>query len=176
MEETAQRRKFSRLEVELELTWKARRPGEGINRPSHEAKTRDVSSGGLSFVTDDDSLEVGTYLTLVLYGPPGAQQTARLQAVVTWVRRSADGRLIGVRLLTSPEDGLHALMRSAHEYVGLFSCNCRHIRFCGPLAETCDAYASGRNCWQVETVPCCYWTGEDKDCTRCPVSILCFLD
>jgi hypothetical protein len=170
------RRRYSRLHVELELTWKARRAGESLNQPLQRARTRDLSAGGISFVTDEEGLEVGTYLAIMLYGPGDSDRAVPLQGVVTWVRRTAEGPIVGVRLLTAPEDGLHALMMEAHEFMGAAGCACAAVRYCGVLTEQCEAFKAGKSCWQMENVACCYWYGEGRDCTRCPVSILCFLD
>jgi len=173
----AQRRRYTRLSVRLELTWKARRPGESLNQPAHQALTRDVSSGGVCFPVPAGALEPGTYVILVLHGPEGSDTSVPLEGVVSWTTPQDDDlHLVGVRLLTPPEDGLHGLLLEAYEYVGEFSCRCQDVRFCGGLKNDCPAYKQGRNCWQISDAPCCYWTAGEDTCGDCPISILCFLD
>jgi len=171
-----QRRRFSRLKARLDLAWKPRRPGESADRPSIDSTTIDLGGRGLAFATDVTDLEAGTYLSMELQGLE-AEAMVQLEGVVTWVQEAAEDTVnVGVRILTPPEDGLHALMMATYDMLGAASCMCRHVRFCGALAEQCPAFTQDKNCWQVEGAACCYWDADGRDCTGCPVSILCFIE
>ncbi|HQK92891.1 MAG TPA: PilZ domain-containing protein [Armatimonadota bacterium] len=174
--EAARRRRYTRIPISLRIEWRARRPGDAAVRPPAISQTLDVAERGLRFVTDRADVGPGTYLDMTLYGPDTRGTAVVLEGIVTWVRPSGSDCEIGVRLLSAPEDGLHALMMAAHEVLGEFSCVCRDVRFCGAAAEDCPAAVEGRNCWQIPHPPCCYWSGGDRDCTHCPVSMLCFLE
>lgn len=174
--ETAHRRRYSRIPISLRLEWRARRPGDVATRPPTVSQTRNLAERGLCFVTDRSDIEPGTYLDMTLHGPEIRGATVTLEGIATWVRLSGSGYDVGVRLLSAPEDGLHALMMAAHEALGEFTCVCRDVRFCGAAAESCLAASEGRNCWQIPHPPCCYWSAGERDCAHCPVSMLCFLE
>jgi len=167
------RRRYVRLTPDMTVQWSPLSSGDG--RAAHTSKVLDVSAGGL-LLSHGEALPVGAYLRLTLLST-FAPALPGLEGVVAHVAPAdepAAGQAIGVRFVSPPQDDLHGLMFAAYEYIGKYACVCTAVRHCGDMKNTCPAHAKNQNCWQVAVAPCCHWR-TNKDCIRCPVSLLAFL-
>lgn len=174
-EATSDRRMYVRLPARIPLEW-TELESAAAHPVAHRAETRDIGANGLAFA-HDAPLAVGTYLRLLLE-PRQTDDRPVIEAIVTTSHATESGEAtrytIGVRYSDASEHALHGLLLQAYEEIGDYSCLCLSIRHCGEVRERCLAAQTGRNCWQIDEPPCCHWMG-DRDCTRCPVSLLAFL-
>lgn len=167
------RRRHVRLTPDMTAEWSTLSAGEA--GPVQTSPVLDLSVGGLS-VAHGEALPIGTYLRITLlsaFAPP----LSDLEGVVAHVDPPANGRSghsLGVRFVSPPQEELHALLFAAYEHIGQYTCVCAEVRHCGDMRNACPAHAKNQNCWQVAVAPCCHWRS-NKDCVRCPVSLLAFL-
>jgi len=178
---TKSSRKYLRLQVPLNLEWVSLQPGEIGEAQPRRTQTRDLSGGGLSFFADDP-LEVGTYLSATIWPEWNEEERVSVQGVVMWCQRAADKKrwMVGVKFLSPPEEGLHALILDAYMHQDEHRCVCADVRSCGDMRYGCPAWENDINCFEVpdeemDKVPTCHWKGPERDCKNCPVSVLCFL-
>jgi hypothetical protein len=176
-----ERRRHVRIEVAIPIEWCRLEPGADREAERQAAEGNTVSAGGISFYAAAP-VEPGTFIEVDLR-PSFAAGLDGLQAVVTSCEPvgAGDGarHLVGAKFASPPEAELHELLFSAYQEAGRFTCACLDVRHCGEVRNTCPAFLSGRNCWQIAAPPCCHWqegrAGDGRYCVRCPVTLLAFL-
>jgi len=168
-------RKQVRLSVNIPTDYAELVPGQAVAALERKGVTRDLSAGGVCLAVDRPPA-IGSYLRLNLR-PESGPELLGMQATVVRVEPEKDGAtyLVGLRFVAPRQDDLHALLFHCSSEAPGVETICAEIRHCGGLKNDCPAATAGLNCWQVDKAPCCHWQNH-RDCVRCPVTMLAFLE